>query len=284
MLTRYIYIVYNTKNLFLEKCRATLSGVVLGTKKTTTFVWYINNTCQVQEFDHVTRNAQHPKGSTWTEKYGNLSLSCDQSSSHAAEQRSGNTRFVGTAAACASALCPPLLESNGEATVVAPVLAHRSQEKRPILDIFASSVHLKSPKRMKSGVDMIWDRMFGANSLDLSLHKPRLELNAEEKKAQKTAKIREQRWRQQNWLAFVPIMWRKYLHASECLSVRPQIIRVAGWWTSLVIIFEVRTPFWWSGTSWMKIPLMTNESDHTHDFLLDTYVIVYRSIIREANM
>ncbi len=41
---------------------------------------------------------------------------------------------------------------------------------------------------MKSSVDIIWDRMFGANALDLSLHKPRLELNAEEKKAGKTAK------------------------------------------------------------------------------------------------
>ena len=41
---------------------------------------------------------------------------------------------------------------------------------------------------MKSGVNMIWDRMFGANALDLSLHKPCLELNAEEKKAPKTAK------------------------------------------------------------------------------------------------
>ena len=41
---------------------------------------------------------------------------------------------------------------------------------------------------MKSGVDMIWDRMFGANALDLSLHKPRSELNAKEKKARKTAK------------------------------------------------------------------------------------------------
>jgi len=80
------------------------------------------------------------------------------------------------------------LESNSEATVVAPVLAHRHQEKRPIFDIFASSVHLKSPKRMKSGVNMIWDRMFGTNALDLSLHKPRSELNAEEKKARKTAK------------------------------------------------------------------------------------------------
>jgi hypothetical protein len=146
------------------------------------------NPRQVQEFDQLTRDAQHPKGSTWTEKYGNLSVSCDQSSSHAAEQRSWNTRLVGTAAAGASALCPPLLESNSEATVVAPVLAHRHQEKRPIFDIFASSVHLKSPKRMKSGVDMIWDRMFGTNALDLSLHKPRSELNAEEKKARKTAK------------------------------------------------------------------------------------------------
>ncbi len=86
----------------------------------------------MQEFDQLTRNAQHPKGSTWTEKYGNLSLSRDQSSPHAAEQRSRNTHLVGTAAARASALCPPLLESNGEATVVAPILAHRRQEKRPI--------------------------------------------------------------------------------------------------------------------------------------------------------
>jgi len=38
------------------------------------------------------------------------------------------------------------LESNGEATVFVPVLAHRRQEKMPILDIFASSDHLKSPK------------------------------------------------------------------------------------------------------------------------------------------
>jgi len=142
----------------------------------------------VQEFDQLTRDAQHPKGSTWTEKYGNLSLSCDQSSSRAAEQRSRNTHLVGTAAARASALCPRSLESNGEAAVVAPVLARQRQEKRPPLDIFASAVHLKSPKRMKSGVDMIWDRMFGANALDLSLHKPRSELNAEEKKARKTAK------------------------------------------------------------------------------------------------
>ena len=80
------------------------------------------------------------------------------------------------------------MESNGEAAAVAPVLARRRQEKMPPLDIFASAVHLKSPKRMKSGVNMIWDRMFGANALDLSLHKPCLELNAEEKKAPKTAK------------------------------------------------------------------------------------------------
>ena len=80
------------------------------------------------------------------------------------------------------------MESNGEAAAVAPVLARRRQEKRPPLDIFASAVHLKSPKRMKSGVDMIWDRMFGANALDLSLHKSRSELNAEEKMARKTAK------------------------------------------------------------------------------------------------
>ena len=62
------------------------------------------NPCQVQEFDQLTRDAQHPKGSTWTEKYGNLSLSRDQSSSRAAEQRLRNTRLVGTAAARASAL------------------------------------------------------------------------------------------------------------------------------------------------------------------------------------
>jgi hypothetical protein len=146
------------------------------------------NPRQVQEFDQLTRDAQHPKGSTWTEKYGNLSLSRDQSSSRAAEQRSRNTRLVSTAAARASASCARSLESNGEAAVVAPVLARRRQEKRPPLDIFASAVHLKSPKRMKSGVDMIWDRMFGANALDLSLHKSRSELNAEEKMARKTAK------------------------------------------------------------------------------------------------
>jgi hypothetical protein len=30
------------------------------------------NPCQVQEFDQLTHDAQHRKGSTWTEKYGNL--------------------------------------------------------------------------------------------------------------------------------------------------------------------------------------------------------------------
>jgi hypothetical protein len=39
--------------------------------------------CQVQEFDQLTHDAQHPKGSTWTEKYGNLALSRDQTSSRA---------------------------------------------------------------------------------------------------------------------------------------------------------------------------------------------------------
>ncbi len=46
------------------------------------------NPCQVQEFDQLTCDAQHPKGSTWTEKYRNLALSHDQTLSHAAEQRS----------------------------------------------------------------------------------------------------------------------------------------------------------------------------------------------------
>jgi hypothetical protein len=82
------------------------------------------NPSQVQGLDQLTPDAQHPKGSTWTEKYGDLSLSRDQSSSRAAEQRSRNTHLVGTAAARASALCPRSLESNGEAAVVAPVLAH----------------------------------------------------------------------------------------------------------------------------------------------------------------
>jgi len=159
---------------------------------TTTKVALALSVAWLHQLDQLTWDAQHPKGSTWTKMYGNLSLSCVQSSSRAAEQRSQNTHLVGTASARASALCPPFLESNGEATVVAPVLApvlaHCRQEKRPILDIFAFSVHLKSPKRMKSGVDMIWDCKFGANSLDLSLHKPHSELNAKEKKSWKTAK------------------------------------------------------------------------------------------------
>ncbi len=35
---------------------------------------------------------------------------------------------------------------------------------------------------------MIWNRVFAANALDLSLHKPRLELNSEAKTAWETAK------------------------------------------------------------------------------------------------
>ncbi len=46
------------------------------------------NPCQVQEFYQLTYDAQHPNGSTWTEKYGNLALSRYQTSSRAAEQRS----------------------------------------------------------------------------------------------------------------------------------------------------------------------------------------------------
>jgi hypothetical protein len=37
-------------------------------------------------------------------------------------------------------------------------------------------------------VDMIWDRVFAANAVDLSLHKPHSELNSAEKTAWKTAK------------------------------------------------------------------------------------------------
>jgi hypothetical protein len=82
-----------------------------------------------------------------------------------------------------------LLESNSEAIVVAPV-AHHCQEKRPTFDIFAphGGLGLKLPRRKKSSVDKIWDRMLAANALDLSLHKPCSELNAEEKTAWKTAK------------------------------------------------------------------------------------------------
>ncbi len=47
---------------------------------------------------------------------------------------------------------------------------------------------MKSPKRKKRGVDMIWDRVFAANALDLSLHKPRSDLNSEEKTARKTTR------------------------------------------------------------------------------------------------
>jgi hypothetical protein len=135
----------------------------------------------VQEFDQLTRDAQHPKGSTWTEKYGNLALSRDQTSSCAAEQRLQKTLLEGTATARASALCPSSLEL--------PV-AHHCQGKRQTFYIFAPNGGLssKSAKRKKRGVDMIWDRVFVANALDLSLHKPCLELNSEEKTAWKTAK------------------------------------------------------------------------------------------------
>jgi hypothetical protein len=68
------------------------------------------NPRQVPEFDLFTCDAQHPKVSTWTEKYGNLALSHDHTSSLAAEQRLQNTHLKGTATACASALCPSLLE------------------------------------------------------------------------------------------------------------------------------------------------------------------------------
>jgi hypothetical protein len=143
---------------------------------------------QVQEFDQLIRDAQHPNGSTWTEKYGNLALSRDQTLSHAAEQRSQNTHLEGTATARASASRPSSFESNGEAIVVAPV-AHFCQEKRPTFDIFAPNVGLgmKLPKRKKRGIDMIWDCVFAANALDLSLHKPCSELNSEEKMARKVA-------------------------------------------------------------------------------------------------
>ncbi len=55
------------------------------------------NPCQVQKIDQLTREAQHPKGSTWTEKYGNLALSRDQTPSRAAEQRLQKTHLEGTA-------------------------------------------------------------------------------------------------------------------------------------------------------------------------------------------
>ncbi len=139
------------------------------------------NPRQVQEFNQLTCDAQHPKEFAWIENYGNLALSRYQTSSCAAEQRSQNTYLEGTATAHASALHPSLLEL--------PV-AHHCQEKRPTFDIFAPNggLGLKSPKRKKKGVNMIWNRVFAANALDLSLHKPHLELNSEEKTAWKTAK------------------------------------------------------------------------------------------------
>jgi hypothetical protein len=62
------------------------------------------------------------------EKYANLPLSHDQTSSCAAEQRSQNTHLEGAATARASAMRPSLLES--------PV-AHHHQGKRQTFDIFA---------------------------------------------------------------------------------------------------------------------------------------------------
>ena len=138
------------------------------------------NPHQMQEFERAFSNAQHPNGSTWTVGYGNLSLNREQTLSHAAEQRSRNTGLAGTAAACASA----------GAVVVAP----RNQEKRPILDMFSrndegnSCSVISSKKKKSSGLDRIWDRMYGANARDLNLHKPCAELSAAEKTARKTAK------------------------------------------------------------------------------------------------
>ncbi len=142
--------------------------------------------CQVQGFDQLTCHAKHSKGFTWTEKYGHLALSHDQTSSCATEQRSQNTHLEGTATARASALRSSLLEL--------PV-AHHCQRKRQIFDIFAPNggLGLKSPKRKKRGIDMIWDRVFASIALDLSLHKPQLELNSEEKTARKTATKREKK-------------------------------------------------------------------------------------------
>jgi hypothetical protein len=233
------------------------------------------NPHQVQEFDQLTHNAQHPKGSTWTEKYGNLSLSRDQSLSCAAEQRSRNTHLVGPAAARASALCTRLLESNGEAAVVAPVLARRRQEKRPPLDIFAFAVHLKSPKRMKNGVNMIWDHMFGANALDLSLHKPCSELNAEEKKARKTAKNMRAK------MEATELAGLCSNRVKEKLACRRVPFSQASDDQSGKVADERGDKFCSQDALRMirnqlddDSPLMMNESDHAHDFSLDTYIII----------
>jgi hypothetical protein len=138
------------------------------------------NPRQMQEFERSFSDAQHPNGSTWTAGYGNLSLNSEQISSRAAEQRSRNTGLAGTAAARASA--------------GAVVLAPCNREKRPILDIFSQNDEgnicsvISSKKKKSSGLDRIWDRMYGANARDLNLHKPRAELSAAEKTARKTAK------------------------------------------------------------------------------------------------
>ena len=47
---------------------------------------------------------------------------------------------------------------------------------------------ISSKKKKSSGLDRIWDQMYGANACDLNLHKPRAELSAAEKTARKTTK------------------------------------------------------------------------------------------------
>jgi hypothetical protein len=59
----------------------------------------ILNPRQVQEFDGAFRDAQHQNGSTWTDRYGNLSMNPDKKSSRAAEQRSRNSGLLDTAGA-----------------------------------------------------------------------------------------------------------------------------------------------------------------------------------------
>jgi hypothetical protein len=111
----------------------------------------------------------------------------------------GNTHLEGTATARTSALRPSSLEL--------PV-AHHCQGKRQTFDIFAPNggQGLKSPERKKRGVNMTWDRVFAANALDLSLHKPRSDLNSAEKIARKTAKKQEERLRQRKRLVFHSIV------------------------------------------------------------------------------
>ncbi len=126
-------------------------------------------------------------------------MSCDQTLPRAAEQRLQNTHLEGTAMARASASCPSSLKL--------PV-AHHCQGKRQTFVIFASNgeLGLKLPKRKKRGVNMIRYCVFAANALDLSLHKPRSDLNSAEKTARKTAKKQDERWRQWKRLVFHPIV------------------------------------------------------------------------------